>query len=92
MREKRLKNALKDKSRFVVIVELTGGPNFSFAPIDKFLSAYKAAGRSSVVDGFDVVGITSTDNSGGTPNRFVRRPRNPMVRQSIPFFRRSTPC
>ncbi len=68
MREKRLKNALKDKSRFVVIVELTGGPNFSFAPIDKFLSAYKAAGRSSVVDGFDVVGITSTDNSGGTPN------------------------
>ena len=56
MQKKRLKHALKDKSRFIVIVELTGGPNFSFAPIDKFLRDYKAARDSFEVDDFDVVG------------------------------------
>jgi methylenetetrahydrofolate reductase (NADPH) len=68
MQKKRLKEALKDKSRFIVIVELTGGPNFSFTPIDKFLRDYKAARLSFKIDDFDFVGITTTDNSGGTPN------------------------
>jgi len=68
MPQKRLRDRLKDKSNFVVIAELTCGPNFSFAPIDGFLKAYKAVERSFVIDGFDFVGITSTDNSGGTPN------------------------
>ena len=68
MPQKRLRDRLKDKSNFVVIAELTCGPNFSFAPIDGFLKAYKAVERSFMVDGFDFVGITSTDNSGGTPN------------------------
>jgi methylenetetrahydrofolate reductase (NADPH) len=66
--QKRLRDRLKDKSNFVVIAELTCGPNFSFAPIDEFLRAYKAVKRSFMIDGFDFVGITSTDNSGGTPN------------------------
>ena len=68
MQQKRLRDALKNKSGFVVVVELTGGPNFSFVPIEKFLRAYKDTGASSMPDGFDFIGITSTDNSGGTPN------------------------
>ena len=68
MQQKKLKEILRDKSGFAVIVELTGGPNFSFAPIEKFLRAYKEAGDRSLPDGFDFIGITSTDNSGGTPN------------------------
>ncbi len=68
MQQKRLKQALKDKSGFVVIVELTCGLNFNFGPIDEFLRGYRDSGPSSVPDGFDFVGITSTDNSGGTPN------------------------
>ncbi len=68
MPQKRLKDRLKDKSNFVVIAELTCGPNFSFVPIEKFLKAYRGKSNSFVPDGFDFVGITSTDNSGGTPN------------------------
>jgi methylenetetrahydrofolate reductase (NADPH) len=68
MQQKRLRDALKSKSGFVVIVELTSGPNFNFAPIEKFLEGHKKAGLSSVPDGFNFVAITSTDNSGGTPN------------------------
>lgn len=66
MPQKRLKDRLKDKSNFVVIAELTCGPNFSFVPIEKFLKAYHGKSNSFVPDGFDFVGITSTDNSGGT--------------------------
>ncbi len=31
MHQKRLRDALKDKSKFVVIIKLAGGPNFSSA-------------------------------------------------------------
>ncbi|MHC4394261.1 MAG: methylenetetrahydrofolate reductase C-terminal domain-containing protein [Planctomycetota bacterium] len=65
---KRLKGALEDKSEFVVIVELTGGPNFNFTPIKKFLRAYKDSGDSCIPEGFAFVGITSPHNPGGTPN------------------------
>ena len=68
MPKKRLKDRLKDKSGFAVIVELTSGPDFSFAPIDGFLKSYKNAKSDFLPEGFDFVGITSTDNSGGTPN------------------------
>lgn len=68
LQQKRLRDRLKDKSNFVVIAELTCGPNFSFVPIEKFLTAYRGESNSFVRDGFDFVGITSTDNSGGTPN------------------------
>ncbi len=63
-----LKNKLKDKSGFVVIVELTSGPGFDFAPIDGFLYSYQNSKPDFKSLGFDFVGITSTDNSGGTPN------------------------
>ncbi|MBN1972639.1 MAG: methylenetetrahydrofolate reductase C-terminal domain-containing protein [Sedimentisphaerales bacterium] len=68
MQQKRFKDKIKDKSGFVVIMELTSGPDFSFAPIDRFLQSYQAAKPDFKSNGFDFVGITSTDNSVGTPN------------------------
>ena len=68
MQQKRLNDRLHDKSGFVVIVELTSGPDFGFSPIDGFLESYKAAKPDFLPKGFDFTGITSTDNSGGTPN------------------------
>lgn len=67
-KQKRLRDRLTDKSNFVVIAELTCGRNFSFDHIDEFLREYQAVKRSFMVEGFEFVGITSTDNSGGTPN------------------------
>jgi methylenetetrahydrofolate reductase (NADPH) len=68
MPQKKLRGRLKDKSGFIVIAELTGGPDFSFGPVEKFLSAYKDVGSSFVAEGFDFVGIASPHNPGGTPN------------------------
>ena len=68
MEQRRLRESLQGKSKFTVTVELTSGPNFNFAPVEKFLEGYKADRGSSVPDEFDFVAITSTDNSGGTPN------------------------
>lgn len=68
MQKKKLIDALKDKSRFAVIVELTSGPNFNFTPVEKFLRTHKAAGHSFMPDGFDFIGIASPHNPGGTPN------------------------
>ena len=42
MERNKLREKLKDKSSFVVYVELTGGPKLSFGPIENFLKAYKA--------------------------------------------------
>ena len=39
---------IRDKSAFVILAELTGGPGFDFAPIENFLNAYKDAGKSSI--------------------------------------------
>jgi len=68
MPQKKLKDKLQDKSGFAVIAELTGGPGFSFAPIEKFLAAYKAAGNAALPAGFDFVAITSPQNPGGVAN------------------------
>ncbi|UCG59611.1 MAG: methylenetetrahydrofolate reductase C-terminal domain-containing protein [Phycisphaerales bacterium] len=65
--QKRLRDKLKDKSDFIVLVELTGGVGFNIAPIEKFFKAYKEA-SSLGVDGFDFVGMLSPQNPGGTPN------------------------
>ena len=68
MQKKCLKDTLEYKSVFSVIVELTSGPDFSFVPIDGFLESYQNAKTDFMPEGFEFVGITSTDNSGGTPN------------------------
>jgi 5-methyltetrahydrofolate corrinoid/iron sulfur protein methyltransferase len=65
---KKLRERLEGKSGFVVAAELTGGPNFDFGPISKFLSAFKEAGPSAIPNGFDFAGITLPQNPGGTPN------------------------
>jgi methylenetetrahydrofolate reductase (NADPH) len=68
MQRKRLRERLEGKSGFVVVAELTGGPNFDFGPISKFLSAFNEAGPSAIPNGFDFAGITLPQNPGGTPN------------------------
>lgn len=60
--------ALKDKSKFVIVAELTGGPDFSLAPIEKFLNDYKQAGSTSIPAAFDFTAITSPQNPGGVAN------------------------
>ncbi len=65
---KRISERLESKSGFVVVAELTGGPNFDFGPIGKFLSAYKKAGPDSIPAGFDFAGIMLPQNPGGVAN------------------------
>ncbi len=68
MQQKRLREKLRDKSGFVVVAELTGGPNFSFVPIEKFLKDYYVSGGSSIPEGFDFTGITLPQNPSGVAN------------------------
>ncbi len=65
---KRIRERLESKSGFLVVAELTGGPNFDFGPIGKFLSAYKKAGPESIPAGFDFAGIMLPQNPGGVAN------------------------
>ncbi|UCC99961.1 MAG: methylenetetrahydrofolate reductase C-terminal domain-containing protein [Phycisphaerales bacterium] len=68
MDRNRLKAKLADKSNFVVCVELTGGPGYNYAPIEKFLQAYKEAGSPAMPKGFDFACITLPQNPGGLAN------------------------
>jgi len=80
MQQKKLSKRLQDKSGFIVVTELTGGPGFNFERIEKFLRTYKAAeslatpetfdfvGASVIPEGFDFVGITLPQNPGGLAN------------------------
>jgi len=66
--KKRLSQALKNKDRFIIVAELTGGPNFSHEPIKKFLQAHIETGGKDIPADFDFVGITSPQSPGGTAN------------------------
>ena len=71
MEQKRFGQALRRRSGFVVLAELTGGPGFSFRPIEGFLSAYQEAARSggaALPDGFDFAAIALPQNPGGVAN------------------------
>jgi methylenetetrahydrofolate reductase (NADPH) len=68
MQQKRLREILKDKSKFAVVVELTSGPDYNLFSMENFLKDYKTSGDSSIPEGFNFVGITSPHNPGGTPN------------------------
>ncbi len=71
MHRKRLSEKLSDKTSFVVVAELTGGPGFDFSPVGKFLSAYKAGGSDAaglLPAGFDFVAVTLPQNPGGIAN------------------------
>jgi hypothetical protein len=68
MERSTLKESFEGKSGLTVVAELTGGPNFNFAPIEKFLEDYKAAGGSAMPGGFDFAGITLPQSPGGLAN------------------------
>ena len=68
MDRSKLKQKFQDKSNFVVCVELTGGPGYSYGPIEKFLQAYNAAGSSAIPKGFDFACVTLPQNPGGLAN------------------------
>ncbi len=66
-----LKDRLKDRAGFAVLAELTGGPGFSFEPIEKFLNAYRQAcsgGQGALPAGFELAGITLPQSPGGVAN------------------------
>jgi len=66
-----LRDMLTKRSGFAVLAELTGGPGFSFDPIEKFLKAYQqaAAGGTQVIPpGFDFAAITLPQSPGGVAN------------------------
>ena len=65
---KRLSRALEKKDGFVILAELTGGPNFSFAPIDNFLTAFNDSGGKDIPAGFNFVGVTNPQSPGGVAN------------------------
>lgn len=68
MAQKRLKAKLQEKRDFIVVAELTGGPGYSFAPIEKFLTGYQQAGAGAIPQGFDFTGIMLPQNPGGVAN------------------------
>lgn len=68
VQQKKLSKILKEKSSFGVVVELVGGPGFSFSPIEKFLKAYRSAADFAMPSGFEFVGLMSPQNPGGVAN------------------------
>src|SRR4030043_801697 len=66
--KKRLSQALKNKSRFVIVAKFVGGPNFIEEPIEKFLQAHKESKGKDIPADFDFVGITSPQSPGGIAN------------------------
>ncbi|MCD4830419.1 MAG: methylenetetrahydrofolate reductase C-terminal domain-containing protein [Anaerohalosphaeraceae bacterium] len=79
MLKKRFRESLERGKKFVIIAELTGGPNFSFEPIRKFLTAHKESGGKKIPSCFDFVGVSNPQSPGGVANiepadvhRFIR--------------------
>jgi 5,10-methylenetetrahydrofolate reductase len=62
-----LKNKLKERTAFVVLAELTGGPGFSLEPMEKFLAAYREK-PDAIPDGFALAAITLPQSPGGVAN------------------------
>jgi hypothetical protein len=62
-----LRDKLTRRERFVVLAELTGGPGFSFDPMEKFLRAYQAR-PEAVPEAFDFAAITLPQSPGGVAN------------------------
>ncbi len=71
MEHKSLGQKLRQRSDLLVLAELTGGPGFSFAPIERFLNVYQEAaqgGRAVLPKGFDFAAIALPQNPGGVAN------------------------
>lgn len=67
MAQKRLSTALANRSNFIILAELVGGPSFSFKPIDSFLKAY-LGDKEGLAKGFELIGLTSPQSPGGVAN------------------------
>jgi len=65
---RRLKASLTTQASFVVVAELTGGPGYSFAPVEGFLRAFQDRGSAGIPESFEFAGIMSPQNPGGTAN------------------------
>lgn len=65
---KRLKSSLQSGENFVITAELTGGPGFSYKPIEHFLEGYRNTGLDWVPSGFELTGLTLPQNPGGQAN------------------------
>ncbi len=63
----RLRDKLRDRTSFLVLAELTGGPGFSLAPIEKFLQA-RPEKADAIPAGFDLAAITLPQSPGGVVN------------------------
>ncbi len=68
MLSKTLRDALTDRTRYAVLAELTGGPGFSTAPLERFLAAANQDQAQRIGSEFDFVGITLPQSPGGTAN------------------------
>ena len=68
MERKSVRRCLGRESGFSVFAELTGGPGFSFKPIERFLESYRTAKSLSIPDGFELVGIALPQNPSGRAN------------------------
>ncbi len=62
-----LRDKLRDRTRFLVLAELTGGPGFSLAPIEKFLQARQEKADAIPAE-FDLAAITLPQSPGGVAN------------------------
>jgi 5,10-methylenetetrahydrofolate reductase len=71
MEQNSLGQKLRHKSDFLVLAELTGGPGFSFRPIESFLDAYQKAAQgkgTALPKGFDFAAVALPQNPGGVAN------------------------
>ncbi len=68
MAQKRFSRQIKDGNKFIIVAELTGGPNYNFKPIEHFMQSYKETDATAIPDDFDFVGITLPENPGGVAN------------------------
>ncbi|MCL5281762.1 MAG: methylenetetrahydrofolate reductase C-terminal domain-containing protein [Planctomycetes bacterium] len=63
----RLRDKLRSRTKFLVLAELTGGPGFSLAPIEKFLRARQ--GKPDAIPAeFDLAAVTLPQSPGGVAN------------------------
>lgn len=69
MENKKLSKFFKQNSgAFGIVVELVGGPAFSFVPIEQFLKAYRLASDDAIPGNFELLGIMSPQSPGGVAN------------------------
>jgi len=71
MDQSRFREKLTQGSEFVVLAELTGGPGYSFAPIEGFLKAYQESAKgkdAGMPAGYDFAAIALPENPGGVAN------------------------